>query len=338
MKIPFSKLTFNEKEEQAVIDCFRSGWVVLGPKTKEFEEEFAKYVGAKYAVFVDSGTSALSLAIRARARDYKDFVTIPSLTFVSDAEIVNHAGLEIRYADVNKDTLCVDEQYKNLLSVNFGGNLAKGKAKIIDSCHRIEKDDVKNSPDSLWIYSLYATKNISCVHGGMIVLNDEEMHKWFLLARDHALTKSTSDRYTGKNPFYDVLFPGWRYKGNDMMAAIGLEQLKKLPWITEKRNRVVARYNNNLGLNNTGNHLFVIKVNEREKFINIMFEKEIQTSIHFHPIHKFSAYKVDNPLFSLPNTDYLSDKIVSLPLFPQMTDEEVDYVSNEVLKTNLLIV
>ncbi len=332
-KIPFSKLTFDEKEEQAVINCFRSGWVVLGPKTLEFEKEFAKYVGANYAVFVDSGTSALFLALRA-TNYYENFVSIPSLTFCSDAEVVYHLGLDINFVDVNKDTLCVDEQYENLLPVNFAGNLAKGKGKVIDSCHRIEKDDVKGS-NSLWCYSLYATKNISCVHGGMIALNDEKIYKWLLLARDHGLNKSTEARYKGNNPFYDVLFPGWRFKGNDMMAVIGLEQLKKLPWITEMRNRAVERYNKNLGLNNTGNHLYVIKVEEREKFIKTLFDKGIQTSIHFLPIHKFMAYKDEN--VNLPVTEYLSSRIVSLPLFPQITDEEIDYICREVLETGLLI-
>lgn len=333
IKIPFTKITFDKKEEQAVINCMRSGWVVLGPKTKEFEEAFAEYVGAKYAVFVDSGTSALFLALKSTDY-YQKFVTIPSLTFCSDAEIVYHTGFKIKFVDVNKDTLCVDKQYNNLLPVNFSGNLAKGKGKIIDSCHRIEKNDVKNS-DSLWIYSFYATKNISCVHGGMIALNDEATYKWLLLARDHGLTKTTEARYKGNNPFYDVLFPGWRVKGNDLMAVIGIEQLKKLPWITEMRNKAVQRYNKNLELNNTGNHLYVIKVKKREKFIKILFNQGIQTSIHFLPIHKFTAYKDKN--VNLPVTEYLSSKIVSLPLFPQITKAEIDFICKKVLETKLLI-
>jgi perosamine synthetase len=334
MKIPFSKITFGEEEEQAIIDCMRSGWVVLGPKTKEFEEAFAQYVGATYAVFVDSGTSALMLALQAKRDYYKDFVNIPSLTFCSDAEIVYHAGLKIKFADINKDTFCVDEDYDNLLPVNFSGNRAKGYGAVIDSCHRIEKDDVRGS-DSLWIYSFYGTKNISCVHGGMIALNDESTYKWLMLARDHGLTKSTEARYKGNNPFYDVIFPGWRVKGNDLMASIGLSQLKKLPWITEQRNRVVARYNKNLGLNNTGNHLYIVQVNERAKLISTLFDQGVQTSIHFLPIHKFTAYKDENA--NLPVTDSISERIVSLPLFPQMTDEEVDYVCDKLINTKLLV-
>lgn len=331
-KIPFCKTTFNNKEIKAIEKCFKSGWTVLGPKTEEFEKAFAKYVGAKYAVFVDSGTSALWLSIK--AIDYKDFITIPSLTFVSDAEIVYHAGLDIKFADININTFCVDMQYDNLLPVNFSGNLAKGKGKVIDSCHRIEKDDVKGS-DALWCYSFYATKNMSTVQGGMIALNDEKIYQWLLLTRDHGMNKGTKQRYQGKNPLYDVVIPGWRVKGDDMRAVIGIEQLKKLPAMNKRRNEIVERYNKNLGLNRTGNHLYPVLANKRSEFIEKLSDNGIQTSIHFVPIHTFTAYKDDK--VDLPNTNYIGERICSLPLFPELTNKQVDYISKEVLKTNLLI-
>jgi len=330
--IPFSKNTFDHEELQAVKDCFDSGWTVLGPKTAEFEKKFAKYVGSKYAVAVDSGTSALFLAIR--AAKYKDFITIPSLTFVSDAEVVHHAGLEIRFADIHPETLCVDTQHKNLLPVNFAGNLAKGRGKVIDSCHRIEKNDVKGS-DAMWCYSFYATKNLNTVQGGMIALNSEKDYRWLLMARDHGVTKGTAQRYKGKNPVYDVKFPAWRVKGDDLRSAIGLVQLKKLPELNKRRNEIVARYNKNLGESRTGNHLYPILVTDRTKFIEEMFNKGVQTSIHFLPIHTFTAYKDSKA--ELPCTDWIGKHIVSLPLFPAMTNEEVDYVSKCVLKTSRLI-
>ncbi len=330
--IPFSKNTFDHEELKAVKDCFDSGWVVLGPKTAEFEKEFAKYVGSKYAVAVDSGTSALFLAIR--AAKYKKFITIPSLTFVSDAEVIHHAGLEIRFADVDPKTLCVDKQYKNLLPVNFGGNLAKGKGKVVDSCHRIEKNDVKGS-DAMWCYSFYATKNLNTVQGGMVALNSEKDYKWLMMARDHGVTKGTAQRYKGKNPTYDVLFPAWRVKGDDLRSSIGLVQLRKLPELNKRRNEIVARYNKNLGLNWTGNHLYPILVIGRTTFIEQMHLAGVQTSIHFIPIHTFTAYKDDKA--KLPNTDRIGEHIVSLPLFPAMTNKEVDYISECVINTDRLI-
>lgn len=332
MKIPFSKITISDEELKAVEEVVKNGWIVLGPKTKEFEEKFAKYVGSKYAVFVDSGTSALALAIRAAG--YKDYINIPSLTFVSDAEVVHHAGLRVKFMDVNRNTLCVDKDYVNCLPVNFAGVRAKAKGRVIDSCHRIEKNDVKGSY-ALWCYSFYATKNMSTGQGGMIALNDKKTYDWLLKARDHGLNKGTEQRYKGKNPFYDVEFPGYRVKGDDIRAVIGIEQLKKLPWITKERNRVVNRYNKNLNLKRKGNHIYYIYVKKREEFIEYMHDNGVQTSIHFLPIHKFTAYK--NVKAKLPVTNWVGEHIVSLPIFPQMTDEEVDYVSKLVLESKLMI-
>lgn len=341
MKIPFTKTTFDKKEEEAVKKCFRSGWVVLGPKTLEFEEAFAKYVGADYAVFVDSGTAALFLALKASIRSRKinvEYINIPSLTFVSDIEVVIHAGLEPFFVDIHADTLCIDGDLDYTMPTNFAGRLAKCRGVVVDSCHRIEKDDVSHNPDAMWCYSFYATKNMSTVQGGMIVTNSKSVYEWLKKARDHGTTKGTKQRYEGKNPVYDVSFLGWRMKGDDMRASIGIEQLKKLPENNRKRNKIVARYNDAFGLNRTGNHLYYILVNNREGFIKKMLNHGVQCSVHFRPIHTLSAFKkYDRSDGTLNNTNYVADKIVSLPMYPSMTDEEIDYVIDKALKTNLII-
>lgn len=333
-KIPFSKITIGDEEIKNVVETIKSGWVVLGPKTQEFEREFANYVGSNYAVFVDSGTAALFLAIK--ATNYKDSITIPSLTFVADAEVIYHAGLKIKFEDINRDSLCLDSPVSNnCMPTNFAGVRARATGLVVDSCHRIEKDDVRGSA-SLWCYSFYATKNMSTVQGGMIALNDKATYEWLLKARDHGMTKGTKQRYEGKDPMYDVEFPGWRFKGDDLRASIGLAQLKKIPQINARRNYIVNRYNANLGLKNTGNHLYPILVEKRDEFIKYMHKKGIQTSIHFLPIHKFKAYKDDK--VKLPVTEYVCDRIVSLPLFYDMTDKQIDYISKKVLKSKLLII
>lgn len=336
-KIPFLKSTFDNREEKAIINCIRSGWTVTGPVTKQFEQAFAKYVGSKYAVFVDSGTSALSLSLALAIKNgyYKKYVTIPSLTFCSDAEIVYHSGLDIKYADINRKTLCVDKQYnrRNCIPVNFAGVLAKCDGKIIDSCHRIMRNDVKGS-DSLWCYSFYATKALNTIQGGMIATNDRYYYELLIMARDHGTTKGTKQRYQGKDPMYDIEFPGYRMKADDVKASIGLVQLKKLDQMNKKRDKIVDRYNKNLGYNRTGNYLYTVFVDDRVKFIKMMHDKGIQTSVHFPPIHKFTAYKQD---IKLPVTDWVCDRIVSLPLFPQLTMDQVDYVSEQILNSKLLI-
>ena len=335
-KIPFFKTTIGKEEKEAISQVIDSGWLVMGKKTQEFEEKFAEYVGAKHAIFVDSGTSALFLAIQHRKQflDWKKAV-VPSLTFTSTAEVVVNSGLELEFADVSKDTLCMDAGSLNTVPVHLTGNKAEQGALIYDSAHRIEKDDVKGSP-AIWCYSFYATKNLSTVQGGMIATNDDETAKWLRAARDHGISKGTLERYTQKTPTYSIDFVGYRVKGDDLRAAIGLEQLKKLPLMTQRRNEIVARYNNNLGLARTGNHLYPILVSNREKFFEHMELASIQCSVHFLPLHKMPAY-TKYAEGHLPNTEYLGERLVSIPLFPDMTDEQVDYVSEQVLKTGLLI-
>jgi len=340
-RIQFFKTTFGEEEKKAICDTIDSGWVVQGPKVQEFEEKFAEYVGAKYAVFVDSGTSALFLALKVlNLRNLsQEKIRIPSLTFVSDAEIVVNTGYIPEFIDVSKNTFCIEE---GDIPVHLTGNKSSALASIYDSAHRIEKDDVKNSP-ALWCYSFYATKNMSTIQGGMIALNDEEKYKWLKVARDHGISKGTLERYTQKTPTYSVDFVGYRMKADDMRAAIGLEQLKKLPAMTARRNEIVDRYNRNLFLNRTGNHLYPILVSDREKFFEAMEQANIQCSVHFLPLDLMPAFKQYSPckheknICKLPNTHYLGERLVSLPLFPQMTNEQVDYISQEVIKTELLL-
>ena len=355
-KIPFFKPTIGIEEKQAINDVIDSGWLVTGPKTKEFEEKFAEYVGAEEAVFVDSGTAALFLALKWQEKNFGvsfagKIIETPSLTFVSDPEVICNLGALPKFIDVNPKTFCVDDPHtENLrIAVHLTGNEANSPATVYDSAHRIEKDDVRGSQVP-WCYSFYATKNMSTIQGGMIALNNVEGAKWLRAARDHGISKGTLERYTQKTPTYSIDFVGYRLKADDVRAAIGLEQLKKLPAMTQRRNEIVARYNSNLNLVRTGNHLYPILVNDRDAFFEAMELAQIQCSVHFLPLHLMTAFKKFSPKAlnkfftgkvgkwsNLKHTEYLGKRLVSLPLFPDMTNEQVDYVCERVLDTNLLI-
>lgn len=341
MKIPFLRTTLDEEEKQAIGEVIDSGWVVMGKKTEEFEQKFAEYVGAKYAVFVDSGTAALDLAVKFWKNEFPlvKKVSVPSLTFTSTAEVVVNNGLYPVFEDVNKDDFCIKEISKDSdfgIPVHLTGNRSSVGSLIYDSAHRIEKDDVKDST-ALWCYSLYATKNITTIQGGMIATNRQDAYMYLKKARDHGLNLGTKERYQGRYKQYDVEFVGWRAKADDVKAAIGIEQLKKLPEITEKRNEIVRKYNKLFGLNRKGNHLYPILVNERQRFMDYMFDNEIQCTIHFRPLHTMTGYKDYTYEIFLPNTEYIGERIVSIPLFPQMTNEEIEYVADKVIKSGLLI-
>ena len=225
------------------------------------------------------------------------------------------------------------------ITVNLLGNLSGQKfAAIIDSAHRIIRGDLRDTdPLQLWCYSFYATKNMSTINGGMIATNNEEAAVWLRRARDHGISKGTTERYKDGDCLYSIDFVGWREKSDDVHAAIGIEQLKKLDGFNKERERVVNRYNELLGLKRTGLHLYPILVEQRPVFLKIMRENGIGVSVHFLPLHKMPGYKKWSKGVVLPNTEYIGEHEVSLPLYPQLTNEEIDYVVGQVRATGLLI-
>lgn len=339
--IPFSCSTLGEEEIEAVAHVIRSGWVVQGPKTKEFEEKFAEYIGAKHAVFVDSCTAALDLSIKWHKKNNSlrgiKKAIVPSLTFTSSAEVLVHNKLIPDFWDVDEN-LCISGLFPGLvIAVHLTGNecTAQGEVTIEDSAHRIERNQCKDNPN-LVCFSFYATKNMTTVQGGMIATNDKDAYEWLKKARDHGISKGTEERYKNGNWAYSIDFVGWREKSDDIHAAIGLEQLKKLDAMNERRKAIVERYNALFGYANTGNHLYPVRVKERTEFIEKLKEAGIQTSVHFLPLHTMPAYKKYASI-SLPNTDFFGAHFVSLPLFPQLTDEEVEYIARTAKETGLLL-
>lgn len=356
MKVPFCRPSINKEEIDAVIKVLRSGWLTTGSVTKQFEEEFAKYVGAKYAVAVNSCTAALFLSLKAlRAKEGRE-VIVPSLTFTATASTIIHAGLKPVFVDVDKGTFCLDPiltldainaNTVAIVPVHLTGSLAPVFAQeadltaerrilvIYDSAHRIGKELTQPSSTC---YSFYATKNMTTGEGGMITTNSKEKAEWLRQARLHGLSTGAEDRYRGGKWKYSVDFTGWKCNLTDVASAIGLVQLKKLPEMEMKRKKIVERYNEALGYDRVGTHLYPILVEDRDKFMLRMRDVGIGVSVHFLPLHLMPAYKDYKPTQPLPNTEYLGSRLVSLPLFPDMTEKEQEYVIDNVKKIGGLIV
>jgi perosamine synthetase len=335
-KIPFCKTTLGEEEKKAVCDVIDSGWVVRGPKCAEFEKKFAEYVGAKEAVYVDSCTSAMFMTLLYLTQNKKQYFVVPSITFAATPEVVVNTGNIPVFEDISLDDFCLENVNEDCLPVHLTGNKAKPGARIYDSAHRIEKDDVKDS-DAFWCYSFYATKNMTTIQGGAIATNDSEAAEWLRKMSDHGISCGTEERYLKNKVFYSVDRVGWREKSDDIHAAVGLEQLKKLPWMTEQRNRVVSAYNTHLQLDRKGNHVYPVMVDKREEFLAKLKEVGVQCSIHFLPLHKMPAYKKYADGVELPNTELVGNHLVSLPLYPTLTNDEIEFICDKIKQTNLLL-
>ena len=294
--IPFSRPSISKEEEQAVIKVLRSGWLAAGPETEAFEKEFAKYVGVKYAIFTNSCTSALKMAFKYyKDKGYTDYLLMTPNTFCATYAAAEEMGL----VPLRLLSLYVT------VATHYGGVRFKGVCDIEDSAHRIEPNDPLVG--KIRCYSFYATKNMTTGSGGMFVTNDKEIYEKARLYWRDGLSTSTRDRANGKI-FYRVESLSGGYDGNDIAAAIGREQLKKLPEFTRRRNEIVSRYNEAFGQHWEGNHLypfFVKSEKETKELINFLTENGVGCGLHY------------------PHTGWLG---VSLPIYPKLTNKEVEYI------------
>lgn len=358
-KIPFCKPSITWREKFAVLDVLGSGNLTQGSLVQDFENSFADYVGSKYAIAVGSGTDALFLSLSALRVGPGDAVIVPSLTFTASASVILHRGAEIIFADVSPKDFCIDweevrvligmkSNVKAVIAVDLTGNdagkdMAVGVPVIIDSAHRVERGC--HQFGQIRTYSFHGTKNMTTGFGGMVTTDDEEVAKYIRLARMHGCFKAGWDKGEMNNVTkrygYEVMFPGWKMNMNNIQAALGIEQLDRLDWINKQRQRCVERYNYGLRFELSvfryGLHLYPIFVNERGKFLEKMEQAGIECSIHFKPLHTMEAYKDVTLHRPLKVTEYLGKHIVSLPLYPDLTNKQIDYICKKVNETYLLL-
>lgn len=335
-KIPFCKAHTGREEIKAVKRVLKSGWLTSGPETSKFEEEFADYVGSKYAVATSSCTSALELSLRWFGISDKDFVIAPSFTFCATAQAAKNNGAKILFGDIELINLTLDpnskikefiKDAKAIIPVHLAGNKAFTNYEVNvveDSAHRIERNQCCNNKN-LVCFSFYPTKNMTTGEGGMIATNSKEAYEWLKMARNHGINKSDEKRYREGSFGYEVEFTGLKANMSDIAAAIGREQLKKLDYMNHKRDEAVNLYNSFLGNNWSGNHLYPIFLKERDKFISYMRENGVQCSAHFSPLHKMKGFEEYNRL-SLPLTELLGETEISLPLYPDLTKKEIIHI------------
>jgi dTDP-4-amino-4,6-dideoxygalactose transaminase len=302
--IPFFKLSLDEREIDEVIRVLRKGYLTQGKEVRMLEKDFSRYVGCRYAVAVDSCTNGLFLSLKCNGIGEGDRVTIPSLTFASVANVILQTGAKLEW----EDKVYVGSAYYLKNNRPF---------KIVDSAHQVERAIYHDFRGTMMVFSFYPTKQISSAEGGMICLNDHHTMEWLEECRWHGRK--------GGGFAYSVNRVGWKFNMTDIQAVIAMVQLHKLDDMNRKRRQIVAHYNKELGENVESLHLYTIDVDNRDKFIAFMDEKGINCSVHYYtPLHLQPAYEEFKR--SLPLTEYKANHTVSLPLFPDMTEEEVDYV------------
>jgi dTDP-4-amino-4,6-dideoxygalactose transaminase len=346
--INLTKPHITDEELQAVETTLKSGWLIRGQETKSFEEEFAALMGAKYAVATVGCAMAIWLGLKEMKLTTTDEVIVPSFTWTATASMVIQAGATPVFADIKRDTWCLDPEdvrhkitrnTKLVMPVHYGAQYAAGFEDfevpvLFDSAHRLGKNLFDGHESA---HSFYAVKNMTTVRGGAILTNDENKAKYYRMLCSGGVNKDTLSRYQGGNKldvssfYFEVEVPSWNFDMPNVDAALGRVQLRKVESFNRRREEIVKQYNEAFGLNRTGNHLFPLLVKNRDEFLLNMKTDGIQCAIHYLPLHRMKAYAFMNT-GTLPNTEFIGDHCVSLPLYPDMSQEDIDYVVEHVKK------
>lgn len=355
---------YDEEEIEAVAEVLRSGWVGLGPKTAQFEKEFAEFSKVKYCVGFNSCTAALDMALRLLGINHGHEVIVPTMTFVSTGHCVAYNLAAPIFADIDEDTLNIDiddvsrkisPRTKTIISVHYGGRPVDmdklkevaGDIPIIEDCAHAAGSKYKGNPvgglGEIGCFSFHAVKNLAMGEGGAITLNDEEMAQRAKRNRWLGIDKGTWDRTKLDRSYwweYNVDEIGLKSHLNDISATIGLVQLRKLEKANMRRRQIVDMYREGLkelsqvkmppedgGDFISSWHLCEIKVENRNDLSVYLQENSINTGVHYKPIHLYRCYG-NRP--HLPVAEKVFSEILTLPLYPGLSDDEVDFIIGKI--------
>lgn len=365
MNIPITRPFIDEEEIKAVTTVIQSGWVSQGPKVAEFEERFAEYVGARYAIATTSCTTALHSALVVSGIGSGDEVIIPSLSFIATANSVVYTGATPVFVDIDPETCNIDPD-------KIEGAITE-KTKAIMPVHQmglpIDMDTIKEIVDkynlkviedaacaigsaykgkriggygNIACFSFHPRKIITTGEGGMITTDNPDIAERLKRLRHHGMSVSDIERHTSNRVIIET-YPeiGYNYRMTDMQAAMGITQLRKLPFIIERRRMLADVYNNELSkipcirvprvpeyaYHNYQSYWIELLESApltRDELMQKLLEKGIATRRGIMAIHleeSYRKYKV-----SLPQTERITKNTVILPLYPSMTEEEQMYV------------
>jgi len=367
--------SFDEAEVKAVTEVMRSGWWTAGPVTSALEAEFAAVVGVPHAIAVSSGTAALHLAFAAMELKCGDEVLIPSLSFVAAANCILHAGGTPRFVDVaaldlplvSPETLgkAITSRTRGICVMHYGGTpCAMDEVMTLAREHGLwVVEDAAHAPGAAWgshscgawgdvgCFSFFGNKNVTCGEGGMVTTTNERIASRIRALRSHGMSSLTWDRYRGHQFSYDVTEPGFNYRMDDLRAAILRVQLSSLTELNRRRAERVAWYRELLAGDprwiipfshypeKSAHHLFVIvlsKGSERAEIMEHLKEEGVQSSIHYPPTHLFKGYReLALPASDLGVTEALGRRLLSLPLYPDMSREQVEWVAGSLDRATL---
>ncbi len=377
-RIPLCDLDYGPEEEAAVLRVLRSRWLSMGPEVEAFEAEFAEFIGVKHAIAVANGTAALHLSYVALGLGPGDEIVQPAINFVAAANMTVAVGATPVFADIislEEPTIdpedierLVTPRTRAVVVMHYGGYPCRmaeiceicqrhGLALVEDACHAVGArymDPQQRPPDGKFAgtlgdvacFSFFSNKNMATGEGGMVVTNRDDLAKPLRFLRSHGMTALTWDRHKGHASSYDVVSTGYNYRLDELRAALGSSQLKKLSHNNSRRADLVSAYRRNLaGLpdwvvpfsdypGDSAYHLMVaVALNEesRNRVVRALKDARVQTSLHYPCVSDFEAferYAADD----LARSRSFAKRAITLPLFPGMQMCQIEEVCSLIHK------
>ena len=365
MYIPYGRQSISEEDIQAVVDVLRSDYLTTGPKVAEFENIVANYVGAKYAVAVSNGTAALHIACLAAGIQPGDEVIVSPITFAASANCVLYCGGKPVFADIKPDTYNIDPEdierkitskTKAIIAVHYTGQpcemdeitaiAEKHNLVVIEDGAQVISGEYKGkkigSISDMTTFSFHPVKPVTTGEGGMVTTNNEELYQRLKLFHTHGITREESLLTHNEGPwYYEQLELGYNYRITDIQCALGISQMKRLDRFAAHRRKLAHRYDEAFaGCKDiitpyehpdclSSYHLYMIQVpaeHRREIFENLR-NKGIGVNVHYIPVYKLPYYQQHGYQGTCcPNAEAFYAKAITLPLYADMTEEQVDYV------------
>jgi perosamine synthetase len=360
--LPYGKQEIADADVKAVVEALCSGWLTTGPRVSEFEQAFAAHCGADQGVAVNSGTAALHCAMRALRIKPGDDVIVPAITFAASANAALYEGGVPVFADVEPDTLLIDpasvaaqitSRTRAIVAVDYAGQpadydalraLIKGRniALIADACHApgaTYKGRSTGTLADISCFSFHPVKHLTTCEGGMALTNDLGRAAHMRRFRNHGIDSDHRSREASGAHAYDMAELGFNYRLPDVQCALGMAQLKRLPgWVTA-RQKIAGWYDEALagmaeatplrthGDRTNAYHLYVVRLEghiDRDHVFARLRAEGIGANVHYAPVYLHSHYRKLGYHDGLaPKAEAVSRQILTLPMFPAMTNADV---------------
>lgn len=364
-KIEFYRHDLTDLDAQEVTRVVHSLFLTTGDWTKRFQDKFAAYEGASFAIGVMSCTHALELALRCFGIGPGDEVITTPLSFIATANVIEVVGAKPVFVDVEPQTGNIDvtkleaaitPRTKAIIPVHLYGQMCDMKQmrqiadrhslKIIeDAAHCIEgwRDGIQvGQLSDVACFSFYATKNLTCGEGGAVTCNDPAIQEWMIKGRQHGMSKQAADRYVKRYEHYDMEFLGMKANMSNLQAALLINQMDRIEERLERRETIAKRYDEEFKANTFiqkpavldgskhARHLYTIWVNpeKRDEYLGSIQDAGIGVAVNFRAIHLMKYYREKYGFESgmFPAAEKVGDSTITLPMYPKLQDEEIETI------------